>query len=84
MFPDRFRRACRVRQRPADDGDALHALRLHVLRGQCAHLAGADDEDVPALEVAENLAREGDGGEAHRHGAGREARFRPDAFADGE
>ena len=35
-----------VRHRPADDRHAVHALRLHVQRGQLAHLAGADDEDV--------------------------------------
>ena len=40
--------------------------------------------DVAALEVAEDLARERDGGEADRHRARAEAGLGPHALADGE
>ena len=72
---DRLRGARRVRHRPADDRHLLHALRLHVPGRQLAHFAGADDEDGPALEVAEDLARERDGRKADRDGARSRARF---------
>ena len=62
----------------------LHALRLHVLRRELAHLAGAEDDDVAAVEVAEDLSREGDGRVADRDRARAEVGFRPHALADGE
>ena len=73
---DRLRRPRRVRHRPADDRDVLHALRLHVQRGQLAHLAGADDEDAAALQVAEDLPRERDRGEARPTRRPSRGRFR--------
>ena len=51
-------------------------------RGELAHLAGADDDDVTSFQIAENLSRERDGRVAHGHGARAEARFRPHALAD--
>ena len=74
----------RVRHRPADDRHLLDALRFHVQRRQLAHFAGADDEDRPALEVAEDLARERDCREADRDGARGQSGFRADALARGE
>ena len=81
---DRLGGACGVRHRAADDRDVAHFLRLHVDRRQLAHLAGADHHDVAAAEIAEDLARERDGGVAHRDGARAEAGLRPHALADGE
>ena len=81
---DRLRRPRRMRHRPADDGHVLHALRLHVQRRELAHFARADHDDVASLEVAEDLAREGDRGEAHGHRARAEARLGPHALAHGE
>ena len=52
-----------------------HALRLHVLRGELAHFAGAEDDHVAAVEVAEDLPRERDGGVTDRHGARTEVLF---------
>ena len=74
----------RVGDRAADDRHRFHALRFHVLRGELAHLAGAEDDHVSAGEVAEDLPREGDGGEADRDGARPEVRFGAHALADGE
>ena len=82
---DRFRRPRRVRHRPADDRHVLHALRLHVQRGQLAHLAGADDERrCGRLRSPKILRASDDGGEADRHRARAEAGFRAHALADGE
>ena len=72
------------RHRPADDRHVPDALRLHVLRGELAHLAGAEDDDRAAVEVAEDLLGERDRGVADRDGAGAERGFRPHALADGE
>ena len=81
---DRLGGARRVRHRPADDRHLLHALRLHVPGRQLAHFAGADDEDGPPLEVAEDLARERDRRKADRDGARGEPGLRADALAGGE
>ena len=81
---DRLGRPGRVRHRAADDRHLTHALRLHVLRRELAHLAGAEHDDAAALQVAENLAREADGGVADRDRARAEIGFRPYSLADGE
>ena len=67
-----------------DDRHVANALRLHVLRGELAHFAGADHDDGAAVEAAENLAREGSRGVADRHGPRAQAGFRAHALADGK
>ena len=60
------------------------ALRLQVLRGELAHLAGADDQHAAAGERAEDLLGQGDGGKAHRHRPFGQRRLGADALADAE
>ena len=57
---------------------------LQVDAGELGHLAGAEDEDVQAREVAENLLGELDGRVADRHGALGEAGFVAHALSDRE
>ena len=62
----------------------LHALRLHVLRRELAHLSGADHDHRAPVEIAEDLFRERNRGVADGDGAGAQSGFRPDALADGK
>ena len=68
----------------ARDRDLADALRAQVLRRQRADLAGADDQDAPALEPAEDLSRQLHRREADRHRALAERRLAADALADVE
>ena len=43
-------------QRAAGDGDLADALRPQVHAGELGHLAGAEDQDAQAGQVAEDLA----------------------------
>ena len=72
------------RQRPAGDGDLLHALRAQVDARELGHLAGAEDEDAQAGEVPEDLLGELDGGVADRDRAFGEPGFVAHALADRE
>ena len=63
---------------------SLHALRAQVDAGELGHLAGAEDEDAQAGEVAEDLPRQLDRGVADRDGAFGEPGFVPHALADRE
>ena len=81
---DRCRQRLGVRGGAAGDRDLADALRAQVLRGERADLAGADDEHAPALETAEDLARQRDRRKADRHGALAERRLGAHALADVE
>jgi hypothetical protein len=78
------RERLRAGERTAGDRDLLHLLGLQVDARQLRHLAGAEDEHVQSLEVAEDLPRQGDCGVAHRHGAFAEPGLAAHAFAHGE
>src|SRR5688572_27130863 len=58
------------------------AMAAKVLSRQRADLAGADDENAAALQVPEDLSREGDGGKADRNGAFPESGLRTNALPD--
>jgi hypothetical protein len=66
------------------DGQLLHVLRLKMRAREARHVAGAEDQDIEPLEVAEDFPGERDGREAHRHRAFTQARFAADALADAE
>ena len=51
---------------------------------ELAHLASADDEHCATFERPENLARQFDGGIAHRHGAFGKGGLGSHAFSSGE
>ena len=55
------------------DEDGACALLDEVARGELAHFARADEEDGPALERAEDLAREIDGDRGDGDGVGADA-----------
>ncbi len=52
-----------------------------ILQRQFGHFSRPEQEDTLPGEVAEDLAREFDGGVAHRDGPPAEARLRPDSLA---
>ena len=64
-----------------DVGDR-RAARGEVRGGELAHPPGADEEDAPAAEVAEDLLRERGGGGRHRRGVLADRGLGPDALAD--
>ena len=49
------------------DDDFLHALLVQVARHQGDGFASADQQRLAALQVAEDLSRQADRGESHRH-----------------
>ncbi len=49
------------------DDDFLHALLVQVARHQSDGFASADQQRLAALQVAEDLPRQADRGEGHRH-----------------
>ncbi len=49
------------------DDDLLHALLVQVARHQGDGFAGADQQRLAALQVAEDLPRQADRGEGHGH-----------------
>ena len=51
--------------RAVGDEDLLEAEFAEVFRGQLAHLACAEEEDLQALQLAEDLLRQLDGGKRH-------------------
>ena len=79
---DRLGGSGRVGHGAADDDDLVHALRLHVPRGQLAHLAGADHDDGAAAQIAEDLAGERRRRESDRDRARAEAGLGAHALAD--
>ena len=70
--------ALHVPVRDIDEGDAV---RDEMLRRELRHLACAENQRVASLEAAELLARELDGGVAHRHRVVLDARLRTHALA---
>src|SRR5438876_7893770 len=62
---------------PVGDPGDLGAARKQVPGGQLAHLAGADDEDLAAAKIAEDLLREPGRGGRHRRGALADRGLRP-------
>ena len=82
--PSRAASACAVANVRLAIDDLPDLLRLQVHAGQLGHLAGAEDQHVEPLQVAEDLLRQRDRRVADRHGAFAEAGLGAHALADGE
>jgi hypothetical protein len=68
----------------ARNRERSHLLSLEVRRGQRGHLAGAENEDVQAIESTENLPRKGYRRITHRDCPFGEACFGPHALGRGK
>ncbi len=84
LLGDACGEVARTRFGPIRDEERGGAVLDEVAHGELGHLAGADDEDLLALEAAEDLAREVDGNGGDGDAGGADAGLGADPFGDVE